>query len=422
MRGLGLESITTRHVNRYLKVLKTNREYRKLWSAQVVSQLGDWFSSISLYTLLLTLTGSAEAVGIFLSVQFLPAALAGYWTGPLVDRFSRKKLMFMMDILRAILALGYLLVDNKEEVIWVYIITFLIVICQAIFEPSRKAILPDIVSREEMVTANAISGATWSTMLALGAAIGGIVSDLFGRETAFVLNSLSFLLSAWFVTRLRAEEHSVEAKKKQPWSEGLSYLAAHPRVAVLAMSKTLWCLGGGITLVLTLFGSQLFPLGKDGAFSIGLFYMMRGLGAACGPFIAYAIGGRELKALTRALPFAFMTGAIGYWLLGQAEFLGFALFFVFLAHLGGATQWIFSTSLLQLSLPKHVRGRVFSLEYTGLNLATAASCYLVGYLGDQDWSPEELAQLMAGTYLLAGLNMGLLLKFTSPEQRPTTRP
>lgn len=407
-------------MNRYLEVLRRNHQYRRLWSAQVVSQLGDWFSSISLYTLLLTLTGSAEAVGLFLSVQFLPAALAGYWTGPIVDRFSRKQLMFSMDIARAVLALAYLLVDSRERVIWVYVITFLIVICQAVFEPSRKAILPDIVGREDMVTANAISGATWSTMLALGAAIGGAVSEVFGRDVAFVLNSCSFLLSAWFVTRLEVDERPANSLERGGWRDAFSYLRAHPRVGVFAMSKTLWCLGGGITLVLTLFGNSLFPLGKDGAFSIGLFYAVRGVGAAFGPFMAYAIGGRELTALSRCLPVSFLTGAIGYYLLSQAPYFGLALFFVFLAHLGGATQWVFSTSLLQLSLPQNVRGRVFSLEYTGLNLATAGSCYAVGYLGDQGWSPEQLAQLMAMTFLASGLSMGVLLRLAPRGPEPST--
>ena len=72
--------------NRYLRVLFKNAQYRRLWSAQVVSQLGDWFSSIALYTLILDLTGSAEAVGLFMVSQFLPVAVAGYWTGPLSDR------------------------------------------------------------------------------------------------------------------------------------------------------------------------------------------------------------------------------------------------------------------------------------------------------------------------------------------------
>ena len=181
-------------------MLFNNAQYRRLWSAQVVSQLGDWFSSIALYTLILHLTGSAKAVGLFMAAQFLPVAVAGYWTGPLADRLGRRKLMLVADFGRAFLALCYLAVDRPERVPLIYVITVAMVVLQALFEPARKSALPDLVNREEIVFANAISGATWSSMLALGAAAGGLVAGYFGHQAAFCLNAASFLLSAYFVS------------------------------------------------------------------------------------------------------------------------------------------------------------------------------------------------------------------------------
>lgn len=402
--------------NPYLQVLKTNRQFRHLWSAQVVSQLGDWFSSIALYTLLLSLTGSAEAVGLFLGAQFLPAALAGYWTGPLTDRFSRRTLMLGADVARAALALCYLAVDRPERVPWVYAITVCLVLCQALFEPARKSALPDIVSREEMVLANAISGATWSCMLALGAALGGVVSGLFGAEVAFLLNSLSFLLSAYFVSRLELSSDHKDRAKSAPWSEAFRYLWQNPKIICYASSKTLWCCGGGVALVLTLYGSKLYPLGEDGALSIGLFYAFRGLGAGIGPFLAYRFKGQSLKGLRAALVPGFLIGGLGYFLLSHSKFFTLALLCVLLGHLGGATQWVFSTSLLQLSLQPEVRGRVFALEYTGLNLATALSSYLVGRASDQGLAPHQLAQIMALTYCLSGALLAVMLVLSKSSE------
>lgn len=402
--------------NRYLEVLRTNSQFRRLWAAQLVSQLGDWFSSIALFTLILSLTGSAEAVGLFVGAQFLPAALAGYWTGPLTDRFGRRQLMLIADFGRAGLALCYLFVDRAERIPLIYLITVVMVLFQAVFEPARKSALPDVVSRQEMVLANAISGATWSTMLALGAALGGLVAGLFGAHTAFLLNSLSFLLSAYFVSQLELKTDSLPRVKKAPWSDCFRYLKSQPRIALYACSKTFWSFGGGVSLVLTLYGSNIFPLGVGGALSIGLFYAFRGLGSGLGPFLAYSVRGQSIEALSAALVPGFMLGAFGYLMLSYSWSLPVALGCILLAHIGASVQWVFSTSLLQLSLDSKVRGRVFALEYTGLNLATAVSSYLVGRAGDLGWSAPELAQLMALVLCLSGVCLGVLLWSTAPRK------
>lgn len=401
--------------NIYLKVLKENRGFRSLWGAQVVSQCGDWFNSIALYTLILKLTGSPEALGLLMAAQFLPAAVGGLWLGPLVDRFPRRRLMLISDLLRAGLALCFLAVGEPDRVFLIYLLVILMVLCQSLFEPSRKAILPDLVSGEEMVAANAIAGATWSSMLALGAALGGVVADQLGLHWVFCLNSLSFLISAWFVSRISLTEGPKSAKDRGRWSEAFLYLRRHPKSGLFALSKTLWCVSGGLTLVLTLYGNQVYVLGEDGAISIGLFYACRGLGAGAGPFIAHRFGGTSRVALQRALAPSFLIGGLGYFLLSRSESMGIAMLLIVFAHLGGATQWVFSTTLLQLTLPSEVRGRVFSLEFTGLTLAAATSSYLVGRAGDQGATGPELAQVMAITLTASGLLYALALAVVRDE-------
>ncbi len=397
----------------YLGVLRTNSKFRRLWLGQVVSQLGDWFNSIALYTLVLKLTGSGEALGLLVAAQFLPATVTGFFSGPLLDRFSRKRLMLVSDLLRAVLVLGFLWVDRPDRIAWLYAITVLMVICQGFFEPARSAILPDVVSREEMVPANAIAGATWSTMLALGAALGGLVSGLLGLTWGFILNSISFLASAGLIASLDVTERGLSTKRTG-WKEGFVYLWRHREVAVYAGSKACWGLGGGIALVLTFYGESVFPMGLDGAISIGLFYAARGVGAGFGPFLAYGVGGTSTAFLRRALVPGFLLGACGYSLLGYTDSFLLALGCVVLAHLGGATQWVFSTSLLQLTLPDHIRGRIFSLEYATLTLTISISSVLVGKAQDLGWSAPELAQTMGLSFLTGAFLMTLGLLLTRP--------
>src|SRR6185295_6219171 len=180
-------------------ILRNNRNFRLLFIGQTVSQLGDWFNSVAVFALLLDLTGSATAVAWMMIVQFLPMAIVGPLAGVVVDRVDRKRLMIGADLFRGVMILGLLLVRRREQVWIAYVVTAVCVSAQAFFEPARTATIPNITSADELMPANALSSATWSAMLALGASIGGVVTAVAGRNVAFVVNALSFFASAYFI-------------------------------------------------------------------------------------------------------------------------------------------------------------------------------------------------------------------------------
>ena len=158
----------------YLELLRENRNFRQLWLGQVVSQLGDWFDTIALYTIVLRLTGSGRAVGLVLVARFVPTFIIGPLSGVVADRFSRRAVMILSDLLRACVVLGFLLVRTPEQLWLVYVLTVLQLTFSAFFEPAKSAVIPSIVNARELVPANTISSATWSAMLTIGAAIGGL--------------------------------------------------------------------------------------------------------------------------------------------------------------------------------------------------------------------------------------------------------
>src|SRR5690349_18015991 len=94
----------------YIELLRNNRSFRQLWLGQVVSQMGDWFDTIALYTIILNLTGSGRDVGLLLVARFVPSFLFGPLSGVIADRFSRQKIMIWSDVLRAVVVLGFLFV------------------------------------------------------------------------------------------------------------------------------------------------------------------------------------------------------------------------------------------------------------------------------------------------------------------------
>src|SRR5436190_9466320 len=176
----------------YLELLRVNQNFRRLFIGQLVSQTGDWFNSVALFTLLLSLTGSGEAVGYIIIIKLLPSFFVGPLAGVVADRFNRKTIMIVADIVRGFMVLGFLFVQRPEQVWIVYVLAGLEIAVSTFFDPAKSAAVPNIVSREELIPANGLSAASWSVTLALGAALGGVVTDAFGRNTAFIIDSVSF--------------------------------------------------------------------------------------------------------------------------------------------------------------------------------------------------------------------------------------
>ena len=158
--------------------------------------MGDWFDTIAVYTIALRLTGSSRSVALIMVARFLPTVVLGPGAGVIADRFSRRSIMIVADIMRAIVVLGFLFVRRPDQMWLVYLLTVLQLAFSTFFEPAKTAAIPSIVSDRELVPANAIAAVTWSVMLTLGAAIGGFVTGLFGTNAAFVLDSLTFVASA----------------------------------------------------------------------------------------------------------------------------------------------------------------------------------------------------------------------------------
>lgn len=404
----------------YLAVLRRNRNFRRLWYGQVVSQLGDWLDSIALFTLMLNLTGSGQAVGLLFLAEFLPGAIVGPFAGVVVDRLPRRLVLIASDLGRAALVLLLLLVNGPEDLWLLYTAVIAKMSLASFFEPARSAIIPSLCSREELVAANAVSGVTWSAMLALGAAVGGLVAGTLGVQAAFMLDAASFLLSAVLIATVRVpgqiarpeDGGRAPASPGLPASvvrqvigelrDGLRYIRTHREVFWLTFTKGLWSLGGGVLLLLTLFGREIYPLGRDGAISIGLLYAARGIGTGIGPLLALRLGGDGPRFLRRAIGVAFWITGLGYVALGGAMALPVAALCILFAHVGGSIQWVFSTTLLQARVPDQLLGRVFAIEYAALTLTTALSAYVAGSARDAGVEPRALAVALGGVFLFTG--------------------
>src|SRR5713226_8031959 len=197
----------------YVRLLGGNRNFRRLWGAQVVSELGDWFYTLAIYNLLLQLTGRAGSVALALVLQVLPQTLIGPASGVVNDRLRRKQVMIAADFGRMAIVLCMLLVRSTKNVWLVYPLLVAETLLAAFFEPARSSVIPNIVEREDVVLANTLSSTTWSLNLMIGATLPGAIAALLGGDAVFILNALSFLASALLLLKIRFVEPHAEGAR-----------------------------------------------------------------------------------------------------------------------------------------------------------------------------------------------------------------
>jgi MFS family permease len=413
----------------YARLLSGNRNFRRLWSAQVVSEIGDWFYTLAIYNLLLQLTGRAGSVALALVLQVLPQTFIGPTAGVVNDRLRRKHVMIASDIGRMLIVLCMLLVRSKATVWLVYPLLMAETLLAAFFEPARNAVIPNIVEREEVVVANTLSSTTWSVNLMVGATLGGVVAALLGRNAVFLLNALSFLASAALIWRMRFAEphaeggHSFRARELVDFSPilaGIRYVRAQVRLRSTIFAKAGNLIIGPGWVLFTVMGQSEFAVRwrgmapERGAFlGMSLLLGARGLGALLGPVSAASWAGHYRHRLEVAIFWGYLGAAAGYTLLGVSGHLWQACFCVALAHFGSSIVWVFSTTLLQMQSEDKFRGRVFAADL-GLSMFTiAAGAYLAGRFVDWGFAARHVASVAGMLMLIPAGLWGMSLRRNS---------
>ncbi|MBZ5628604.1 MAG: MFS transporter [Acidobacteriia bacterium] len=352
----------------------------------MVSEIGDWFYTITLYTLLLQFTGRAQSVGVALVLQVLPQTFAGPSAGVVNDRVRRKRVMIAADLLRAGIVLSMLLVRSRSTIWLIYPLLVMETVAAAFFEPARNSVIPNITRREEVIVANTLSSITWSFDLAIGATLGGIVAVFLGREAVFILNALSFVASALLIGGMTFHEpHAAglprlrprEVVDFSPMIEGLRYLRNRPRLLATVLVKGgLGLMIGATWIIYTILGEREFSRHLGGSagqgaamLGMGVLIGARGIGALLGPLIGANWAGQRDSRLRRGILFGFIAAACGVGSISIAPNVWIAMLCVIVAHCGGSIIWTFSTTLLQLYSDDQFRGRVFSADL-GICMAT----------------------------------------------------
>jgi MFS family permease len=367
-----------------LDLLRRNRDFRLMFVAQLISLGGDWFLSVALFGLVFEFTGSPALVSALIATMSVPYALMTFVGGPLADRIDRRRLMVASDVVRGFLAFGFFFVTSST--VWLaFVLVGVIQSLGAFFEPAAAAAVPNLVDPEDLPVANVLTGSLWGTMLAVGAALGGIVVAAFGRGAGYIGDAASFLVSAALIVRIHGRfaeprEHAVHPGLFEATRETFSYARRDSRVASLIAVKAGFGTGTGLIGLLPVLSFTVYGMGDRGS---GILYGFRGLGALIGPFLARPfIRDRDLRSLFAAISVCLAVYGVFYGVVPWMPTIWLAGVFVMLAHLGGGGQWTLSTYGLQLIVPDRIRGRVLAFDDALITFTLAVSSLLAGWAAE----------------------------------------
>lgn len=392
----------------YVTLLRDNPDFFRLWLAQVVSLLGDWFNTIALTALVITYSpdNPGLATGGLLLARFLPSMILSPFAGVLIDRFDRKRLLVWCNYLRAVVVLGFLVATTGPQWVWlIYVLSTVQFLLSSVFEPGQQAVTPALVRREDLITANTLMNITWSGMLAVGAIIGGLVAEAAGTNTALVFDAITFVVAGLLVAGIRKYQIETTASKnptpetieKVTFLDGVRYLRRTPEAASTLLVKFGTSLGN-VDTVMIIFATQVFVMGEDGKFSLGILYSAFGIGAIVGPLLLNRFNNGDVGRIRRLILIGFGLAAVAWFILGSAGSIIVVCIGLIVRAMGGSVNWTYSSIIIQKTADDAYLGRVsswdWSLFYLSVVISTVVHSSLVDHLGSENVRTVALLTLV----------------------------
>lgn len=419
----------------YMQLLRRNRSFRRLWVGQVISELGNWFNFIAALGLVRVVSHAApEVTTIVLLARLVPFTLFAPLAGAFVDRWSRRTVMIATDLVRVVIALGFLLIRGPEDLWIAYVCTAALSIFATFFEAAKNAAVPNITGERDLLAGNALMFSSRFLLMSIGAALGGWTAAHVGYKAAFIINALSFVASAYSVWLVPDEEtRSKKAVSEEPkslyrgyWSdmrEGWAYIVTHAPVATILGINILWATGGGaMNLIADRLGALVFA-GENGISpdaAVAAFYFAGGFGLFIGMMIARRVGAFfELRKRTVAfIGWSLFIQGILYALAGVMPTLVGACVLVAISRVLLGAEFAVQETLLMRLVPDYLRGRVSTSDRAGEMMIWAFSTAVAGW--SLHWiTPRSLtviSGLLSGTAGILWLMLFVTRKVRLPKK------
>jgi hypothetical protein len=433
----------------YRQLLEGNANFRRLWLGQVVSEIGDWLNNIAVLALAIQAAGAGHegrALAIYAIARHLPLFLFGPIAGVVVDRLQRRRVMIAADITRSLLALGFLLagtVFNALPVIYTVGATLFAV--SAFFNAAKRAMIPALVrDTDGLLAANSLSASTTAATIAVGSALGGMVATFLGRNPVFILNALTFLLSAEMIRRIRAKEENAETRRdfdvptsrdaavegsedellseddnplaralaatehKRPsrrlrvspfnalrgafvdFREGLRYVRRVHVLSAIFVVAAGWGLGNGVARALySIFGARLGEGAATGLvarptdFGISVLFVAMGLGGVLGAPLARRFNAGSSETMGARMGRSMIFDGAGLLVFSLMPSLWGAAVVLVLREINFAIWWTAQQTILMSRTENAYAGRIFASYETLTTLMMVGSMLASGFAADR---------------------------------------
>jgi MFS family permease len=401
----------------YYQLLKRNRSFRRLWIGQVISELGNWFNLIAVLGLVRVVSNrDPEVTTLILIFRLVPFTLFAPLAGAFVDRWSRRTVMIVTDLVRVVIALGLLFVHQPQDLWIAYVCTALLSFVGTFFEAAKNAAVPNITGERDLLPGNALMFSSRFLLMSLGSALGGWTVAYVGYEAAFIINAVSFIASAysvWLVpeeeTRHQSTEVSAQSKSlyRGYWSdirEGWSYIVTHAPVATILGINIIWAIGGGaINLISERMGALVFA-GENGISAdaaVAAFFFAGGLGLFIGMMIARRVGAFfELRQRTIGfIGWSLFIQGLFYAASGAMSTLVLSCVMVCISRILLGAEFAVQETLLMRLVPDKLRGRVSTTDRAGEMLIWSLSTGVAGW--SLHWITPRTLTVISG--LLSGV-------------------
>lgn len=381
--------------------LLRNVRFLHLWAGQGASFVGDAVSMVALVVLVVQITGSASAVGGVLVARLLPT-LASPLAGVLADRLDRRAVLVANDLARAILVLGIVFTRNLAVI---YVLIFLMGLARTFFNPTIRAAFPSVVGSGDLTRANALVSSTFSLSETVGPALGGLLVATVGVNAAFVLDSVTYLISAAFLSRIPIPrpQREEEISFGQELKAGFGYLATSRVPLAIVVGAFLTTLAINTTIPAEVFlAKDTFDAGDAG---YGLLVGLWGGGMVLGSALLAALGERVNLLLSYFL--SIFIAALALMGTGVSPTFVLALGALTVAGFANGVDDVAANTILQERVPDAFLGRVFAVRFLGFG-AGEVLAYLIGGVIVDASGPRFTYLFASAATFIAGL-LALLL-------------
>ncbi|NMC57014.1 MAG: MFS transporter [Eubacteriaceae bacterium] len=364
-----------------------NRNFSLLWMGKIVSQLGDKFYAIALAWWILQKTNSPSIMGFFLLVSVLPGILIGFFAGALTDRYNRKNIIIITDIIRGflVLAITCLSIFNMLEIWHVFLIGLCLSLAAAFFDPAIQAIIPQIVEKENLVKANGMSQMVSGACTVAGPLLGALAVSILGLAWVFFANSISYFISAFLACFVKVniiyKKPAKDADIFKEIMQGISFIKTRKQItSVLIIIALAHLFIGSLTVSLPFLAKA---LAGNGVNNLGYLQMMLGVGLFAGSIFMSikkksSVNVQTLILFIMAVGGCFIAISISQYLKINSVYI----YMLVLAIIGSCIAFasVFWQSLLQYYTPEDMRGRVFSISTMVANFSIPLAYGLFGVL------------------------------------------